>query len=106
MTSPYPTNYAERRRYGERVSTGFVESAINTVVGKRFGKRQQMRWSRPGAHLMLQARTRALDGTAQKEVRAVVPRTSRPATRQAKTSNSLPDCPRVFGTPARLGAHA
>ena len=41
-------NYAERRRYGERVSTGFVESAINTVVGKRFGKRQQMRWSKPG----------------------------------------------------------
>ena len=56
-------NYAERRRYGERVSTGFVESAINTVVGKRFGKRQQMRWSKGGAHLMLQVRTRALDGT-------------------------------------------
>jgi hypothetical protein len=56
-------NYAERRRYGERVSTGFVESAINTVVGKRFGKRQQMQWSKPGAHLMLQARTRTLDGT-------------------------------------------
>ena len=37
-------NYAERRRYGERVSTGFVESAISTVVGKRFGKRQQIRW--------------------------------------------------------------
>ena len=56
-------NYAERRRYGERVSTGFVESAINTVVGKRFGKRQQMQWSKPGAHLMLQTRTRTLDGT-------------------------------------------
>ena len=56
-------NYAERRRYGERVSTGFAESAINTVFGKRFGKRQQMRWSKGGAHLMLQARTRTLDGT-------------------------------------------
>ena len=65
-------NYAERRRYGERVSTGFVESAINTVVGKRFGKRQQMQWSKPGAHLMLQARTRAPRRHAQKEVRAVV----------------------------------
>lgn len=56
-------NYAERRRYGERVSTGFVESTVNTVVGKRFGKRQQMRWSKQGAHLMLQTRTRTLDGT-------------------------------------------
>jgi len=56
-------NYAERHRYGERVSTGFVESTVNTVVGKRFGKRQQMRWSKKGAHLLLQTRTRALDGT-------------------------------------------
>ena len=56
-------NYAERRRYGERVSTGFVESTVNTVVGKRFCKHQQMRWSKRGAHLMLQTRTRTLDGT-------------------------------------------
>ena len=60
-------NYAERRRYGERVSTGFVESAVNTVVGKRFGKRQQMQWSKPGAHLLLQARTRTLDGTLREK---------------------------------------
>ncbi len=56
-------NYAERRRYGERVSTGFVESTVNTVVGKRRGGRQQMRWSKQEAHLMLQTRTRTLDGT-------------------------------------------
>jgi hypothetical protein len=56
-------NYAERRRYGERVSTGFVESTVNTMVGKRFCKSQQMRWSKRGAHLMLQTRARTLDGT-------------------------------------------
>ena len=56
-------NYAERHRYGERVPTAFVESTVNTVVGKRFSKKQQMRWSKSGAHLMLQARTRVLDGT-------------------------------------------
>ena len=39
-TSPTP-NYAERRRYGEWVSTVFAESTVNTVVGKRFSKRQQ-----------------------------------------------------------------
>lgn len=60
-------NYAERRRYGERVSTGFVESTVNTVVGKRFGKRQQMRWSKPGAHHMLQIRARTLDGTLRRK---------------------------------------
>ena len=41
----------------------FVESTVNTMVGKRFGKRQQMRWSKQGAHLMLQTRSRTLDGT-------------------------------------------
>ncbi|MDE0521744.1 MAG: ISKra4 family transposase [Boseongicola sp.] len=56
-------NYAERHRYGERVSTAFVESTVNTVVGKRFSKKQQMRWSKSGAHLVLQTRTRVLDGT-------------------------------------------
>ena len=56
-------NYAERHRYGERVSTAFVESTVNTVVGKRFSKKQQMRWSKSGAHLLLQTRTRVLDGT-------------------------------------------
>ena len=60
-------NYAERRRYGERVSTGFVESTVNAVVGKRFCKRQQMRWSKSGAHLLLQTRTRALDGTLRQK---------------------------------------
>ena len=68
MVSPRDdANYAERRRYGERVSTGFVESAINTVVGKRFGKRQQMQWSKPGAHLLLQTRRQTLDGTLREK---------------------------------------
>lgn len=56
-------NYAERHRYGERVSTAFVEATVNVVVGKRFTKRQQMRWSRRGAHRLLQTRTRTLDGS-------------------------------------------
>jgi hypothetical protein len=38
-------NYGERYRQGDRISTGFVESAVNYVVAKRFTKRQQMQWS-------------------------------------------------------------
>jgi hypothetical protein len=33
------------------------------VASKRFVKRQQMQWTRRGAHLLLQTRIRALDGT-------------------------------------------
>ena len=66
-------NYAERYRYGERVSTAFAESTVNAVVGKRFSKRQQMRWSRRGAHLMLQTRTRVLDDTLRAKFQSWYP---------------------------------
>jgi hypothetical protein len=36
---------------------------VNTVIGKRFAKKQQMQWTPRGAHLLLQTRTRALDST-------------------------------------------
>src|SRR6266849_8633586 len=55
-------NYGERYRHGERISTGFVESTVNYVVSKRMVKKQQMRWSQRGAHLLLQIRTRVLNG--------------------------------------------
>ena len=54
-------NYGERWRYGEAISTAFVESTINQVVSKRMVKKQQMRWSQQGAHLLLQVRTRVLN---------------------------------------------
>jgi hypothetical protein len=56
-------NYGERYRSGERISSAFVEATVNAVVSKRFAKKQQMQWTRRGAHLLLQARTRTLDGT-------------------------------------------
>jgi hypothetical protein len=56
-------NYGERYRAGERISSALAEGTVNLVVGKRFAKRQQMQWTRHGAHLLLQTRTRALDGT-------------------------------------------
>jgi bifunctional non-homologous end joining protein LigD len=49
-------------RFYERISTGFVASTVNQVVSKRMVKKQQMRWSKRGAHLLLQIRTRVLNG--------------------------------------------
>jgi len=56
-------NYGERHRSGERISSAFVEATVNAVVSKRFAKKQQMQWTRRGAHLLLQTRTKMLDGT-------------------------------------------
>jgi len=55
-------NYGQRYRDGEAIATGFVESTVNEVVSKRFCKKQQMQWSKSGAHLLLQTRVKTLDG--------------------------------------------
>jgi len=54
-------NYGERHRAGEAISTAFTESAVNQVISKRTVKKQQMRWSPRGAHLLLQVRARVLN---------------------------------------------
>jgi hypothetical protein len=66
-------NYGERYRNGERISTGFVESTVNQVVSKRMVKKQQMRWSQRGAHLLLQIRTRVLNGEWEETFRRWYP---------------------------------
>src|SRR6266568_6220588 len=55
-------NYGERYHNGEAIATGFVESTVNEVVSRRFCKKQQMQWSKEGAHLLLQTRVRTLNG--------------------------------------------
>ncbi|WP_242097775.1 hypothetical protein [Sphingomonas sp. CROZ-RG-20F-R02-07] len=62
-------DYGERYRAGERISSGFVESAINQIVAKRFSKRQSMRWTRRGAHLALQTRAQVLNGELETSFR-------------------------------------
>jgi hypothetical protein len=57
------TDYAARWDHGEIISTAFAESTVDLVISRRFAKKQQMQWSKKGAHLLLQTRTRTLDGT-------------------------------------------
>jgi hypothetical protein len=55
-------NYGERHRCGEAVSSAMAESAVNQIISARMVKKQQMRWTPQGAHLLLQLRTRVLNG--------------------------------------------
>ena len=54
-------NYGERYRYGEAISSAFVESTVNEIISKRMAKKQQMRWTKRGAHLLLQVRIKTLN---------------------------------------------
>src|SRR5262249_42139425 len=66
-------NYGEKYRNGETISSAFVESTVNQVVSKRMVKKQQMRWTPEGAHLLLQVRTRTLNGELAATFRAWYP---------------------------------
>jgi hypothetical protein len=66
-------NYARRRRVGQAISTAFVESLVNSLLSKRFAKKQSMQWTPEGAHLLLQTRTRTLNGDLAETFRSWYP---------------------------------
>jgi hypothetical protein len=53
-------DYRTWQRLGCRIATGFVESSINRIVGRRMCKSQHMRWSRVGAHSIVKLRVALL----------------------------------------------
>ncbi|MHB1712933.1 MAG: ISKra4 family transposase, partial [Acidimicrobiales bacterium] len=58
-------DYGKRYRAGQRISTGFVESAVNEIVAKRMVKKQQMRWNRYTVQRFLDVRVHVLNGTLE-----------------------------------------
>ena len=46
---------------------------VNQVVSKRFVKKQQMQWTPRGAHLLLQTRTKVLNGDLEEAFRGWYP---------------------------------
>ena len=55
-------NYGQLWREGKVISTAFIESLVNSLLGKRFTKKQQMQWTHAGARLLLQTRTKVING--------------------------------------------
>lgn len=49
-------DYRSYQKAGRRISTGYVESSINRLIGRRMCKDQHMRWSRDGADGVVQVR--------------------------------------------------
>lgn len=49
-------DYRGYQKAGRRISTGYVESSINRLIGRRMSKDQHMRWSRDGADGVVQVR--------------------------------------------------
>jgi hypothetical protein len=63
-------NYGKRYRAGLRVASTLAEGAVNSIVGKRMAKSQQMRWSVLGAHMLMQVRTADVNGELRDRLRA------------------------------------
>jgi hypothetical protein len=66
-----------------------AESTVNALISKRFAKRQQMQWTKRGAHLLLQIRTRTLDGTLPASLRAMVSRAGKRQCRWCCSGSSV-----------------
>jgi hypothetical protein len=47
------------------VFTAHVESTVNQLINWRMCKKQQMRWSKAGAHWLLQVKIAAINGQLQ-----------------------------------------
>ena len=65
LNSDSMPDYGKRYRAGQRISTGFVESAVNEIVSKRMVKKQQMRWNRYTVQSFLDVRIQVLNGTLE-----------------------------------------
>lgn len=61
LNKAFIINYSNRYNYEEKISSGFVEATVNELVSKRMVKKQQMRWTQKGAHLLLQLRVKTLN---------------------------------------------
>ena len=55
-------NYGARYRKGLPISSSIAESAVNQIVSARMAKKQQMRWSDDGAHVLALVRVADLNG--------------------------------------------
>ena len=62
-------NYGKRHRHGLRVASTLAEAAVNSLVGKRMAKSQQMRWSTRGAHMLMQVRAADINGELRDRLR-------------------------------------
>ena len=56
-----------------RFSPPTIETLVNSLLGKRFTKKQQMQWTHRGAHLLLQTRTRVVNGELEATFREWYP---------------------------------
>jgi hypothetical protein len=64
-------DYASARLDDEPFSTSPMEGAVQWLLHRRTGARQQMRWSPRGAHLMLQVRTAIVNETLEADHRSM-----------------------------------
>ena len=85
LNAPFIPNYGERWRNQDAIASGFVESAVKQMIGKRVVKKQQMQWTKRGAHLLVKMRAQVLNNDLDHTFRGWYPgfRTNEPERKAA-----------------------
>ena len=94
-------NYGARYRSGRRIATALAESGVNSLVARRMVKKQQMQWSKRGAHLLLQVRAAVLNGDLRERLTYKPPKRAH-RSRIAWLFEPTRRCSRRPNTPANL----
>ena len=94
-------NYGARYRSGRRIATALAESGVNSLVARPMVKKQQMKWSKRGAHLLLHVRAALLNGDLRERLTYKPPK--QPIDRGSRgCSNRYRRCSRRRSTPVNL----
>jgi hypothetical protein len=64
--------YAKRQKANKPISTAMAESAVNQIINARMCKRQHMRWTTRGAHLLAQVRCAVINDDLPAKLAAYV----------------------------------
>jgi len=60
-------DYATGRRRKEPISTAITESMVQWLPNRQMNTQQKMRWTPPGAHLMLKVRCTVMNDTLERD---------------------------------------
>ena len=74
LNESFIPNYSERYNHNEAVSSAVAESTVNEMISRRMAKKQQMRWTQKGAHLLLQVRTKTLNNELKNSFKCWYPK--------------------------------
>ncbi len=93
-------NYGKLHRAGQPISTAMAESAVNQILSQRMCKRQQMRWTPKGAHLLASVHSAVINGDLTAKLRQQKVQSEEPIPGERRSISRGAPAPSCLSTPS------